>query len=77
MQAYRVETTIAPDGSLTINHLPLPVGATVDQLARDAVELERLSEKVWLRPRPVTTHHNSDDNRAFAFLRSYLHLCAN
>ena len=30
MQAYRVETTIAPDGSLTINHLPLPVGATVE-----------------------------------------------
>jgi len=30
MQAYRVETTIAPDGSLTITHLPFPVGETVE-----------------------------------------------
>lgn len=30
MQAYRVATTIAPDGSLTIKHLPLPVGEAVE-----------------------------------------------
>lgn len=30
MQAYRVETTINADGSLTIKHLPLPAGKSVE-----------------------------------------------
>ncbi|GAB4124874.1 MAG: hypothetical protein OHK0050_36550 [Roseiflexaceae bacterium] len=30
MQAYRTETTIAPDGSLTITHIPLPAGEIVE-----------------------------------------------
>lgn len=30
MQAYCIETTIAPDGSLTIKHLPLPAGKAVE-----------------------------------------------
>jgi hypothetical protein len=30
MQAFRVETTIAPNGSLTIKHLPLPAGEAVE-----------------------------------------------
>ena len=30
MQAYRIETTIAPDGSLTLTHLPFPIGEAVE-----------------------------------------------
>lgn len=30
MQAYRVETIIDADGSLTIKHLPLPAGKAVE-----------------------------------------------
>lgn len=30
MQAYRVETTVQPDGSLIVRHVPLQAGAAVD-----------------------------------------------
>jgi hypothetical protein len=42
MYAYRIETTIAPDGSLNITHLPLPVGESVEVI-------------ILLREPPVST----------------------
>lgn len=60
MQAYRIETTVASDGSLVIKHLPLTVGAVVEVIILVQEQNNRQAKKYSLRGTPITYHHPTE-----------------
>jgi len=56
MQAYRIETTIAPDGSLTLTHLPFPIGEAVEVIVLMQERPAASTTPYSLRGQPVVYH---------------------
>ncbi|PDV99959.1 hypothetical protein [Candidatus Chloroploca asiatica] len=56
MQAYRVETTIAPDGSIKIVNLPFPRGEAVEVIILLPESRTTTTERYPLRGTPVVYH---------------------
>jgi hypothetical protein len=54
MQAYRVETTVQPDGSLVIRHLPLQAGEAVEVIILVRPLLTATTHGYPLRGTPIT-----------------------
>jgi uncharacterized membrane protein len=54
MQAYRVETTVQPDGSLVIRHLPLQAGEAVEVIVLVRPPLTATTHGYPLRGTPIT-----------------------
>lgn len=60
MQAYRVETTVASDGSLIIKHLPLPAGEAVEVIILVHEQKEPTGGQYSLHGTPVVYHKPFD-----------------
>ncbi|MBI1762899.1 MAG: hypothetical protein HYR56_15825 [Acidobacteria bacterium] len=64
MQAYRVETTVAPDGSLTLSNLPFLTGERVEVIVRSSffqapsaeTDAKNEAERYPLRGMPIVYH---------------------
>jgi NADPH:quinone reductase-like Zn-dependent oxidoreductase len=54
MQAYRVNTTIQEDGTLTVSHLPLPTGEAVEVIILVQPSTARPQDRYPLRGMPIT-----------------------
>lgn len=54
MQAYRVETTVQPDGSLVVRHLPLQAGEAVEVIILVHPPLTATTNLYPLRGTPIT-----------------------
>jgi len=53
MQAYRVNTTIQEDGTLTVGHLPLQAGEVVEVIILVQPSTVRPSDRYPLRGAPI------------------------
>jgi hypothetical protein len=53
MQAYRVETTVAQDGTLTLSHLPLRAGESVEVIILVQPSVTLGHQRYPLRGMPV------------------------
>ncbi|MEO6906282.1 MAG: hypothetical protein ABI210_00175 [Abditibacteriaceae bacterium] len=53
MQAYRVETTIEKDGSLTLQLLPFQAGESIEVIVLPRVTEDSSTERYPLRGQPV------------------------
>ncbi len=60
MQAYRFETTVAPDGSVVITHLPLAAGDVVEVIVLLQEHHTEAKKKYPLKGTPVTYHHPTE-----------------
>jgi hypothetical protein len=54
MNAYRVESTAPPDGSLAISHLPLQAGEYVEVIMLVRPLLTAITRRYPLRGTPIT-----------------------
>jgi hypothetical protein len=54
MQAYRVNTTIQEDGTLTVSHLPLQAGQVVEVVILVQPSPARPQDRYPLRGTPIT-----------------------
>ena len=54
MQAYRVNTTIQEDGTLTVSHLPLQAGEVVEVIILVQPSTVRPQDRYLLRGTPIT-----------------------
>jgi len=54
MQAYRVNTTIQEDGTLTVSHLPLQAGEVVEVIILVQPSTVRHQDRYPLRGTPIT-----------------------
>ncbi len=59
MQAYRVETTVAPDGSVVIRQLPLTAGDVVEVIVL-VHEHTKEVKKYPLKGTPITYHNPTE-----------------
>ena len=53
LQAFRIETTLTQDGTLTLDHLPFQAGETVEVIVLAPVPLPPPQEHYPLRGTPV------------------------
>jgi hypothetical protein len=53
VQAYRVETTIEKDGSVTLQHLPFQAGSSIEVIVLARVADDSFGEHHLLRDQPV------------------------
>jgi hypothetical protein len=56
MQAYRIEATVAPDGSVVIHHLPLTAGDVVEVIVLVQEQKKDVKEQYPLKGTPVVYH---------------------
>lgn len=56
MQAYRVESTVQPEGVLTLRNLPLPEGEKVEVIILVSPPQIEQADKYPLRGMPVIYH---------------------
>lgn len=52
LQAHRIETTLAEDGTLTLDHLPFRAGAAVEVIVLPHVTPSQTSDRYPLRGTP-------------------------
>jgi hypothetical protein len=60
MQAYRVETTVAPDGSVVIRQLPLTAGDVVEVIVLVQESKKEAKKNYPLKGTPVTYHNPTE-----------------
>jgi len=60
MQAYRIETTVAADGSLVIKHLPLTAGEIVEVIILVQEQNKEGAKKYSLKGTPITYHNPTE-----------------
>lgn len=60
MQAYRIETTVAPDGTVVIKHLPLTAGKIVEVIILVQEQNTEGVKKYPLKGTPITYHNPTE-----------------
>jgi len=60
MQAYRIETIVAPDGSLVIKHLPLMAGDIVEVIILVQEQNKEGVKNYPLKGTPITYHNPTE-----------------
>ncbi|MFP4441302.1 MAG: hypothetical protein ACLFVO_29060 [Chloroflexaceae bacterium] len=60
MQAYRVETTVAPDGSVVIRQLPLTPGNVVEVIVLVQEPKKEAKKNYPLKGIPITYHNPTE-----------------
>ncbi|MGF1527461.1 MAG: hypothetical protein ACFCBW_11815 [Candidatus Competibacterales bacterium] len=60
MQAYRVETTVAPDGSVVIRQLPVNPGDVVEVIVLVQERKKTPQQRYPLQGTPITYHNPTE-----------------
>ncbi len=60
MEAYRVETTVAEDGELTLKQIPFRAGERVEVIVLAAPEVASAGDRYRLRGTPLRYDHPTE-----------------